>query len=255
MPDVDELLAKSKAIASKAGLGVLDGVGRGLKRYTHCTDLPKEIKAKADEVLNRDILQSLAPLGIPVFSEESGYLQSGNSSDYWFIVDPLDGTYNFVKGLGPSAVSIALWRQQTPIFGVIYSLSDRQLFWGGAGIGAFVDGRPITVSGTSDRATASICTGFPVRFDLEDTQAMQGFWQTIQPFAKVRMIGSAAMSLMHVARGSADVYFEQSIMLWDVAAGLAIVQGAGGSACFTSTSTEHSLNVFASNGQIAQYFR
>ena len=248
--DLDGLLALSKSIASKAGSCALDRLSQHDKGYIHCLDFPKEVKSLADEILNREILDSLAPLGIPILSEESGYLFSNAPTDYHFIVDPLDGTYNFIKGLGPSAVSIALWRKKTPVFGVIYSFAGRELFWGGAGIGAFVDDKPVFVSNTETVSKASICTGFPVRFDTDDSQEMKMFWNIIAPFGKVRMIGSAAMSLMYLARGSADAYFEKNIMLWDVAAGIAIVEGAGGTSCVTQSSIEHSLNVFSSNGRI-----
>lgn len=250
MPDMDRLLALAKSIAYRAGTRIVDSLNEDNKRYTHCIDLPKEIKSIADHILNQDILKSLAPLGIPILSEESGYLYSKVPSDYRFIVDPLDGTYNFVRDLGPSAVSIALWNQQTPVFGVIYSMVERELIWGGRGLGAFADDSQIAVSDTLTNSTAAICTGFPVRFELENSKEMEIFYKTIKSFAKVRMIGSAAMSLLYVARGSADAYFERNIMIWDVAAGLAIVQGAGGTNYFTQNSTEHSLNVFSSNGHI-----
>lgn len=249
MSDFGELLEVTKTIVSKAASSILSGQDIESKHYIHCANMPKEIKAFADDALNRDILSELLPLGIPVLSEESGYTNSSTHTDFCFVVDPLDGTFNFVKGLGPSAVSIALWHDKTPVFGVIYNLSERKLFWGGRGLGAFVDDEPIMVSATGDRRIASICTGFPVRFDVEDSQTIDEFWRTVHPFGKVRMIGSAAISLTLVAQGAADVYFEQGIMLWDVAAGLAIVQGAGGYTSFTPTPTQYSLNVFASNGK------
>jgi myo-inositol-1(or 4)-monophosphatase len=247
MPEISELLELSKAIATQAGLRLLDSFSQDHKRYVHSLEHPKEIKAVADAVLDQDILQALVPTGFPVLSEESGYIAGKHESDYWFIVDPLDGTFNFVKGLGPSAVSIAFWKNQKPIFGVIYSLLDRQLAWGGAGIDTYAHGQRISVSDTSNKAEASICTGFPVRLDVENDIAMQNFWHMVKPYAKVRMLGSAAISLLNVARGSADVYSEQNIMLWDVAAGLAIVEGAGGGVHFFPGTIEHSLDVYASN--------
>jgi myo-inositol-1(or 4)-monophosphatase len=167
-----------------------------------------------------------------------------------FIVDPLDGTFNFVKNLGPSAVCIALWHLDTPIFGVVYSLSERELIWGGPDLGAHVGDRSISVSSTQRAAQASLCTGFPVRFDLDD-DSMRRFKALVTPYAKVRMLGSAAVSLLQVARGRADAYSEQNIMLWDVAAGLAIVQGAGGKCSFKHTGIEWCYDVFASNPHLA----
>ena len=248
MLEVNELLELSKSIALHAGLRLLDATGSDCKSYIHCQDNPREVKALADTVLEKDILGALIPIGLPILSEESGFISGQSGTEYVFIVDPLDGTFNFVKGLGPSAVSIALWKNQRPVFGVIYSLSERELAWGGAGLNSYCDGLQLSVSDTSSKAKASICTGFPARLDVQDEMVMQNFLSIVRPFAKVRMLGSAAASLLNVARGSADAYSEQDIMLWDVAAGLAIVEGAGGSAHFASASTEYALNVYASNG-------
>lgn len=247
MAEVGALLDLAKSAAVRAGTQLLESVDAVDRSYVHSAKLPREVKAAADLALERDILGALADSQLAVLSEESGYIPSPQPSNRWFIVDPLDGTFNFVKGLGPCAVSIALWEDQTPIFGVIYDLVGGQLAWGGAGMGAFIDGRPISISDTSTLAMASICTGFPVRFDIESDQSMRYFWRLVSPFAKVRMIGSAAVALLHVARGSADVYLEKSIMLWDVAAGIAIVQGAGGAAAYRRNEGEWSYDVIASN--------
>jgi myo-inositol-1(or 4)-monophosphatase len=249
MPRINELLELSKVVAGRV-CQRLSSFSDEHKRYVH-GELAKEIKAVADTVLEQEILQALRPVGLPILSEESGEIPAQGGEGYRFIVDPLDGTFNFVKNLGPSAVSIALWHERTPVFGVICCFPERQVFWGGAGIGAFVDGRRISVSATSSAAQASICTGFPARFDLTSDAAMQIFWRTVAPYAKVRMIGTAAVSLVHVARGSADAYAERNIMLWDVAAGIAIVEGAGGKAQFVPGTLEHSLDVHASNGVLA----
>lgn len=250
MFDVDALLELAKSAAIQAGRRLLDGMDEGNRNYAHCLDHPREIKAIADTVLDKEILQVLASTELAILSEESGYIPAQCHSNYWFIVDPLDGTFNFVKGLGPSAVSIALWEGDRPVFGVIYSLAERRLAWGGVGIGAFADGRRIAVSDISSCAQASICTGFPVRFDLTNDSAMDNFWRLVRSFAKVRMLGSAAASLLHVATGAADAYSEQNIMLWDVAAGLAIVDGAGGKIAMQKTGTDWCYRVFASNAAL-----
>lgn len=247
MDDLNELLELSKSVASQAGLKLREKFKPTYKKYVHSSVLTREIKAVADTELEKDILLSLTPTGLPILSEESGYIQYQQESRYMFIVDPLDGTFNFVKGLGSCAVSIALWKDQKPIFGVIYNIMERQLFWGGNGMGAYCDDQPISVSNTSNQAAASICTGFPVRLNVENDEVMQKFWRLVKPYAKVRMLGSAAVSLLNVARGSADMYSEQNIMLWDVAAGLAIVEGAGGRVHFLPGTTEYALDVYASN--------
>ena len=247
MHDLNELLELSKLIASQAGQKLLDSYTPSHKEYIHCSELPKEIKAGADAFMEKYILQELTATGLPVLSEESGYIQGQHESQYMFIIDPLDGTFNFVKDLGPCAVSIALWHDNKPIFGVIYNLVEKKLYWGGEGLGAYCDDESISASNTSKTEQASICTGFPVRFDVGNDSVMQKFWRLIKPYAKVRMLGSAAVSLLNVAKGSADVYSEQNIMLWDVAAGIAIVEGAGGVINSLPSTIKYSLDVFASN--------
>jgi myo-inositol-1(or 4)-monophosphatase len=254
MPELPELLELTKSIATQAGLSLLGSLSDEYKRHAFSSEHPKEIKALADTVLEKEILQSLIPIGFPILSEESGCIPGQQKSKYRFVVDPLDGTFNFIKGLGPCAVSIALWEDQKPIFGVIYSLLDRRLFWGGAGMGSYCDGQPISVSDTSIKAEASICTGFPVRFDVESKTAVQNFMSMVKPYAKVRMLGSAAISLVNVANGAADVYLEQNIMIWDVAAGLAIVEGAGGAYLAEKTGDNWCYKVFASNTNLLAKF-
>jgi len=86
-----------------------------------------------------------------------------------------------------------------------------------------------------------------VRFESKSDLAIQKFLRMVRQYSKVRMLGSAAISLINIAKGAADVYSEQNIMIWDVAAGLAIVGGAGGSVHFNPGTIEHSLDVYASN--------
>jgi myo-inositol-1(or 4)-monophosphatase len=228
MPEIDVLLDLAKSTVTQAAQRLLDQTGSAERQYVHSTAHPKEIKAIIDSVMDEQIVRALSVSELSILSEECGLIASHHRSSLRFIVDPLDGTFNYVKGLGPSAICVALWEDERPVFGVIYSLLERTLTWGGLGLGAFVDGRRISVSDTSVRALASICM--------------------VKPYAKVRMFGSAAASLLHVARGSADAYSESRIMLWDVAAGIAIVQGAGGAYVMKQAGDEEwCYEVFASN--------
>ena len=85
----------------------------------HSKRYPREIKARADSALELEILEALQKTGLSILSEESGLIEGQRDPDYLFIVDPLDGTYNFVKDLGPCSISIALWRNARPAFGVV----------------------------------------------------------------------------------------------------------------------------------------
>lgn len=249
MLDISELLELSKLAAVRAA-ACISGTSEDMRSYEYAELQPREVKATADSVLETEILNHLSPLGLTMLSEEAGLIHGKNHPEYRFIIDPLDGTFNYVKQLGPSAVSIALWREETPVFGVLSLLPQGTLIWGGPDIGAFRDGTPILVSATEDYSRASVCTGFPVRFDINSDSERERFWMTTEGFAKVRMIGSAATSLANVACGFADAYVEYGIMLWDVAAGLSIVKGAGGDFCITPGLTQNSLNVAAGNPQL-----
>jgi myo-inositol-1(or 4)-monophosphatase len=220
------------------------------KTYSYSESLPNEVKALADTFIEKEILQNLTVLGIPILSEESGHLLKENNQDYLFIVDPLDGTVNYVRGVGPCGVSIALWKKNKPLFGVVYDLIEKKLIWGGGKYGSYCNDKVISVSNISDKKKALICSGFPVRFDMKSSELMNDFLKTVSSYSKIRMLGSASMSLVSVAMGKSDAYSEKNIMLWDVAAGLAIVEGAGGKYILKDSPIKWSFNVEASNGSL-----
>tara|TARA_Y100001970_G_scaffold149329_1_gene183206 strand:+ start:12554 stop:13393 length:840 start_codon:yes stop_codon:yes gene_type:complete len=225
------LLETTKVIAESAAKELLQSLNS--KHYEHKYDerIQKEVKATVDRVLENLILPELLKTGYSVLSEESGNINNSKSDGYQFILDPLDGTYNFLRNSGPSAISISFVKIKDSgsiefIFGVIFDLLNEKLFWGGKQFGSFSDNIEILVSDTRDLNESVLFTGFPARFDFK--MSKENMWSLYKDFAKVRMIGSAAISLTHVANGSADSYFENNIMLWDVAAGIALVEGAGG---------------------------
>lgn len=223
------LLEASKAIVRDAGEALRSSLDQQrLRDHRQSADVKREIKAVADEVLDRRILSALSEFGYPVLSEESGWIPRRDPTGPHFIVDPLDGTVNFIRKLGPYGVCLALWSGDRPLFGVVFDLEADDLFWGGPGVGAFRAGTPLRVSETVQLDRAVLCTGFPARLEVGSPVTREAFWATTSPFAKVRMLGTAAVSLTRVASGAADAYVETAIMTWDVAAGLAIVLGAGG---------------------------
>ena len=240
------LLARSTVTAA---LQVLAGLRPDATSFGFDAALPKEMKSAADRLLEDVIVARLRPAGLDILSEEAGQVGGGSGDELRWVVDPLDGTVNFMRGLAPCSVSLALCRGDTPVLGVIGEFPSGKLAWGGCGQGAFLSDSPIRVSAVADRQRAVICTGFPSRFAF-DADGTHWITSALAPYAKVRMLGAASLSLLHVARGAAEVYSERDIMLWDVAAGLAIVEGAGG--CFTVTKGRHpdSIEVFASNGLI-----
>ena len=251
MDDLKDLFTLSLNTARFACQMLCGLTDQSIRSHCYSKSLPNEMKAIADQVLEKEILERLVPTGLPVLSEEKGETPGHNESGLRFIVDPLDGTVNFVRGLGPAAVSIALLKNKEPIFGVLGMYPSGKLAWGGKGQGAFLDEQPILVSKVSDSKHAVLCTGIPSRFEFNDKKCSSLLFKTMKQYGKTRMLGSASHSLLQVAKGAADLYCEYDIMMWDVAAGLAIVEGAGGIFSIMPGRTPYSKNVAASNGLIS----
>jgi myo-inositol-1(or 4)-monophosphatase len=241
-------LELARSTATKA-LRVLSGLHSESSLFGIDQSLPREMKTVSDRILEEVILTCLRTTGLDILSEEIGLVDSGKDADLRWVVDPLDGTVNFIRGLAPCSVSLALCQGNVPVLGVIAEFPSGKIAWGGPGQGAFLSDVPIRVSAIADRQQAVICSGFPSRFEFSST-GMNWIASTLAPYAKVRMLGAASLSLVHVASGAAEAYSELEIMIWDVAAGLAIVQGAGGSFRLSKARYPNSFDVFASNGLI-----
>lgn len=187
----------------------------------------RDIKLQADQDAEAVVLGALAGSAFEVLAEESGESEGLDPSKPFWIVDPLDGTFNFSRRLPFCAVSIALATVDTPMLGVVYDFNRGDLYSGAVGHGAWLNGAPMHVSKITETSRAVLTAGFPVNFVYEDDSLMV-FAQMARSFRKLRMFGSAALSLAYVAAGLADAYAEDDIMYWDVAAGLALVRAAGG---------------------------
>jgi myo-inositol-1(or 4)-monophosphatase len=188
-----------------------------------------DVKLAADRESESRIRELLGQgSSYPIYGEEEGGDQglTGRYDPYW-VVDPLDGTHNYLRGVPSCCVSIGLMRGETPILGVIYDFNRDECFSGIVAEGIWLNGIPIQPQWAPNRQQASLQTGFPAGMD-KNAEVLEKFVRQVQSYKKVRMIGSAALALAYVASGRFDVYFEASIRLWDVAAGLALVQAAGG---------------------------
>jgi len=211
-------------------------------------DLERDVKILGDRKLERLIVERLLEESVyPVLSEEAGFTnESEDREGYWWIVDPLDGSLNFSRGIPISCISIGFWKGFEPVLGVVYDFNRKEIFSGVVGEGAWVNGSPIRVSEVAEKRNAVLCTGFPVGTDFSE-KALLSFVRRVKEFKKVRLLGSAAISLAYVACGKADVYMENDIKIWDVAAGLALVKAAGGVVQYSRTDLENGLKVKASN--------
>ena len=156
---------------------------------------------------------------------------------------------NFTRGFPVSCVSIALWIDASPALGVILDLNGGRLYRGIAGQGAEADGEQLRVSAVDDAGQAVLATGFPTGRSY-DTEDLAKFISSVKRFKKIRMIGSAALSLTYVASGVWEIYHEENVFVWDVAAGLALVKAAGGEIAFSPLASNGTFTVTASNGRV-----
>ncbi len=192
----------------------------------------RDIKAQADLDAESAMMDVLRPLGLPILSEEMGADAGfGLDRDGW-IIDPLDGTMNFVRGIPIACACVALWRDGGPVVGVIHELGINRTWTGGVERHASVDGRSCRCSTTAAAGDAVLATGFPRGMAFGEA-SMAAYARRMAAFKKIRMIGSAGLSLAWAAGGLVDVYLEDDIFIWDVAAGLAIIEAAGGRSLFT----------------------
>lgn len=245
MEDLHALRSLAEAAAARAGEVLRHNAGR-LKTVE--SDSGRDVKAAGDRDAEQELLQVLEPTGIPILSEESGASARDCLDGACWILDPLDGTFNYVRGFPLSAVSVGFWSQGRVQFGVIHDVATAACYTGQVGEGAWCNGVPLHVSGISDTRQAVLATGFPTGRNFE-SRALARFIASIQGFKKIRMIGSAALSLANVAAGSFDIYFEEDIWLWDVAAGLALVSAAGGTTRYSEIKDDWKMDVMAWNGR------
>ena len=210
----------------------------------------KETKIVADTVLENQLINSLINTGISIFSEESGLIRRGSDAGLLWVLDPLDGTVNYLRRVGPSAISLALCNNTKPIFGIVYSLDTNQMSWGGQQFGSWTGTDKLSVSNSSLASQSILCSGFPARLNINNPDQITAYMNLFQQFAKIRMLGSAASSLLMVAQGKVDAYYESEIMFWDIAAGMALVDGAGGNLALVFRDLTSPCQLTATNSKL-----
>jgi myo-inositol-1(or 4)-monophosphatase len=184
---------------------------------------------KAAEAAIIEIIRQAFP-DHAILGEESGALEGkpGGKADYRWIIDPLDGTTNFIHGFPQYCVSIGLQHRGAIEHGVIYDPSKNELFTASKGSGAFLDDRRIRVTKCANLKDALVGTGFPfkemTRLDLYSRQLKE----IMQTASGVRRAGAAALDLAYVAAGRLDAFWEMGLSPWDMAAGALMVKEAGG---------------------------
>ena len=193
---------------------------------------PGDFVSTADMKAERIVRQELerGRPGYGFLLEEGGRIEGDDARHCW-IVDPLDGTTNFLHGLPHFCVSIALAQSDEIVAGVIYDPLRDELFWAEKNVGAYLNNRRLRVSGRRHLADALLATGVPFR--IHQTTSIyatfeQQLGRVMPHVAGVRRFGSAALDLAYVAAGRYEGYWENGLNSWDVAAGVLIVREAGG---------------------------
>lgn len=208
--------------AAKASSAIL----QSKSRMDPISQVGEDIKLQEDKLSERAIIQYLeSQTSLPILSEEAGWIGTPPAADghYW-VIDPLDGSFNFNRGVPLCCTSVALARGRTPVAGAIFDFNRDELFSGGPGLGLHLNGAAIPPTVARGQI---IATGYPVGRST-DEHATSQHESNLRGWPKKRMIGSAALSLAWVAAGRFDAYFEPGIRWWDVAGGLALVAAAGG---------------------------
>lgn len=226
MIDPDSLALLAVSAATEAGdmlLGRFRSPAAGVSSKSTPTDLVSDADRDAEELLIAQIRAERPDDGI--LGEEGGAADS--STGLTWVIDPLDGTVNFLFGIPVWAVSVAVQDASGGVAGVVFDPNARETFAAARGRGATVNGHPITVSARDELGTALIGTGFS--YDRRARTIQARIVERVLPRVRdVRRAGSAALDLCAVAAGRLDGLYEAPMEPWDKAAGLLIVEEAGG---------------------------
>jgi myo-inositol-1(or 4)-monophosphatase len=223
--DAAALLALARSLALEAGALVLEGRRGGLRQVatkSSGTDMVTEYDRASEALIVGGLRAARDDDGI--VAEEGGH-HPGTSGIDW-LVDPIDGTTNYLYDLAPYAVSIAARDGAGPLVGVVHVPPLAETYTAVRGGGAFLDDRPISCSDHPEVATALVATGFA--YDPERRRRQAGvLTQVLGQVRDVRRLGAASVDLCHVACGRVDAYFEVGLAPWDLAAGGLIAVEAG----------------------------
>lgn len=225
--DLYATLQKVKEIAVETGTMQLQHLGsNNLAISTKSTgiDLVTEIDKRSENRIVQFIRQQYPNHNI--LAEESGLSEAG--SDYTWIIDPLDGTTNYAQGLPVFAVSIALQYRKETVLGVVYAAALGQLFTAIKQQGAYLNEEKIHVSAKTELLDSVLATGFPYDIANHPANNLKYFNDIILKARAVRRMGAAAYDLACVAAGKFDGFWELNLSPWDAAAGILLVQEAGG---------------------------
>jgi myo-inositol-1(or 4)-monophosphatase len=224
-------------------------------------DLVTEVD-RASERMIRELIHQFCP-DHAFLGEEESYgsderfsrrLEKAVSEPFLWIVDPIDGTTNFVQGMSGFTVSIALAARGDMVIGVVYDPCSDEMYWAEKGQGTFLNGKKITVSTADSLEQCVIGTGFPTD-ERARSAVVEGIGELSRKSRSIRSLGSAALQLAYVASGRLEAYWEYGLSIWDTAAGAVLIREAGGNVTDASGRpfNLHTKHTVASNGLVHKH--
>ena len=221
--------------AARAGGGVLLRNMHKLDALNVVEKQRMDYASEVDGLAEAEIVKELRKAGpeYAVLGEEGGHqpARGGRKARLTWVIDPLDGTSNYLRGIPHWCVSIALVDNGEPLHGVVFDPLRNELFVASRGSGAVLEDKRIRVAERRDLAGALLCTGFPPRERARARPQLDCVGALLEQAEDVRRTGSAALDLAWVACGRLDGYFEAGVQSWDIAAGALLVREAGGRTC------------------------
>jgi len=245
--NLDKWLKIAKSAAITGGQYLLNNQNKDLKILLNTgRDIKLQIDADTEQLIKHKLSSESS---FSILGEETGL--SGDLDEFYWVVDPLDGTSNYLRGIPICCVSIALMQDLNPLLGVIYDFNHDHLYYGHQQSKAFLNKSEINVSEYKLKNESTLVTGIPAKSNYSDEE-FKSMILDFQHWKKIRMIGSAAMASIYVASGKADAYKENGIFLWDIAAGAAIVNAAGGLTSIDNLQTDFRVDAKFTNYELGQ---
>ena len=188
-------------------------------------DFVTAANTRTEQIIKEELRKARPTFGIVV---EGGEDEPGDDPSRRWIIDPIDGTTNFLHGIAHFAISIALEERGQLTAGIVYEPINDQMYWAERGQGTYLNDRRLRVSERKDLSTALIATGIPLMGTDDHPLFLKQLSKIMSASAGVRRFGTASLDLAYVAAGRFDGYWENQIQPWDVAAGIILVREAGG---------------------------
>ncbi len=225
--DYQNICSQVQTIAKQAGSFIAEEhskISEKVVEIKSTASLVTYVDKTAEKMIVSEVRKILPEAG---FITEEGTASHTNEKYKW-VIDPLDGTTNYIHGISPFSVSIALMEEDEIVVGVVYEVGLKELFYAWKGSKAYLNGKEIQVSKAAHHIDTLVATGFP----YYDFDKLENYIDTLRFFMLhtrgMRRLGSAAVDLAYVAAGRFDAFFEHALHAWDIAAGVIILKQAGG---------------------------